>query len=108
MPEDQARAALASLDKAIAHKPRKNDPDFAAATEHLCKLRDMLLAEVRQGKAASRVRLGQVNALISVVLAGHFPLGSVPWPEVERARGVLAGMASGEDGEVAGQIRTGR
>ncbi len=98
MPEDQARAALASLDKAIAHKPRKDAPDFAAATEHLCKLRDLLLAEVRQGKTASRVRLGKVNALISVVLAGHFPIGSVPWPELERARGVLAEITSGQHG----------
>ncbi len=98
MPDDQAREALASLDKAIAHKPRKDDADFAAALEHLCKLRDLLLAEVRQGKEASRVRLGQVNALVSVVLAGHFPLGSVPWAEVERARGLLAGMVPGPGG----------
>ena len=98
MPEDQARAALASLDKAIAHKPRKDDADFAAATEHLCKLRDLLLAEVRQGQAASRVRLGKVNALISVVLAGHFPLGSVPWPELEGARDLLAEITSGQHG----------
>jgi len=61
-------------------------------------LRDLLLAEVRQGKTASRVRLGKVNALISVVLAGHFPLGSVPWPELERARGVLAEITSGQHG----------
>lgn len=96
--EDQAWAALASLDKAIAHKPRKDDADFAAATEHLCKLRDLLLAEARQGHGDSRRRLERVNALISVVLAGHFPLGKVPWPEMERARGVLAAMASGQDG----------
>ncbi len=96
MPEDQARAALASLDKAIAHKPRKDDADFAAAAEHLCKLRDLLLAETRQGKTAARMRLERVNALISVVLAGHFPVGSVPWPELERAREVLAEMTSGE------------
>ena len=98
MPEDQAREALASLDKAIARKPRKDDADFAAALEHLCTLRDLLLAEVRQGREASRVRLGQVNALISVVLAGHFPLGSVPWAEMERAREVLAGMTPGPGG----------
>lgn len=98
MHEDQARAALASLDKAIAHKPRKDDADFAAATEHLCKLRDLLLDEVRQDRMASRARLERVNALISVVLAGHFPLGSVPWPELERARGVLAAMTSGQHG----------
>ena len=97
MAEDQAREALVSLDKAIAHKPRKDDADFAAALEHLCRLRDVLLAQARQG-TASRERLGQVNALISVVLAGHFPLGSVPWPEVERARGLLAGMVPGQGG----------
>ncbi len=94
MPENEAQMALASLDKAIAHKPRKDDADFAAVAEHLCKLRDVLIAEARQGKAASRARLERVNALVSVVLAGHFPLGSVPWPELERARGVLAEMAS--------------
>ena len=97
MAEDQAQEALAALDKAIAHKPRRDDADFAAALEHLCKLRDVLLAQARQG-VASREQLGQVNALISVVLAGHFPLGSAPWPEIERARGVLAGMAQRQGG----------
>ena len=97
MAEDQAREALAALDKAIAHKPRRDDADFAAALEHLCKLRDALLAGARQ-ETASRERLGQVNALISVVLAGHFPLGSAPWPEIERARGVLAGMVPVQGG----------
>ncbi len=97
MAEDQAWEALASLDKAIAHKPRKDDADLAAALEHFCKLRDMLLAEARQG-APSREWLDQVNALISVVLAGHFPLGSVPWPETEQACGVVAGMVPGQNG----------
>ena len=93
--EDQARKALASLDKALAHKPRKDDADFAAALEHLCELRDELLAHCRGG-APSREQLGQVNALISVVMAGHFPLSGIPWPEVERAREVLAGMTPNE------------
>lgn len=42
--------------------------------------------------------LGRVNALINLALAGHFPLGGVPWLELEQACRVLAGITSGQDG----------
>jgi hypothetical protein len=35
-----------------------------------------------------------VNAAISVIVGGQFPLGSVPWPEIEKVRNDLATLAS--------------
>ena len=47
----------------------------------------------------SRRRLEHVNAIISVVLGTHFPLGSVPWDELEKARNWLAKLADEAAGE---------
>jgi hypothetical protein len=33
-----------------------------------------------------------LNGIISMVLAGHFPLGEVPWEELELARSWLAAL----------------
>ncbi len=87
---NEGRASLDALDKVIADKPHKVGPDFSAATRHLCAFRDALIAQFRAaGDEAThpvRERLGRVNAVISTVLAGHFPLGPIPWAEIEKAR----------------------
>ena len=97
MPTDRdAYEALAELDKALADKPYAEGHTFSAAAHHLCSVRDKLaMRQVREGAdAASRKRLEHVNAVISVVLAGHFPLGSVPWEELAKARGWLADLVA--------------
>ncbi len=88
--------ALFSLDQALAAKVSVDGQAFSAATYQLCKLRDELARQQReQGPTeASRKRLERVNGVISVVLAGHFPLGAVPWDELDRARGWLADIAA--------------
>ncbi len=88
--------ALVSLDQAVASKPVVDGQAFSAATYQLCKVRDELARKQReQGPTeASRKRLERVNGVISVVLAGHFPLGAVPWDELDRARGWLADIAA--------------
>jgi hypothetical protein len=89
----EARAALAELDRAIAARPHVAGQSFSAAAQKLCALRDRLATEA--GDAATRRRrLAHVNAVISVVLAGHFPLGAVPWDELDRARTWLADLAA--------------
>ena len=92
--EAPAHAALAELDKALAAKPHAEGHTFSAAAHERSLLRDKMAAQQRkQGATAeSRRRLEHVNAVISVVLAGHFPLGGVPWPELEKARGWLAAL----------------
>jgi hypothetical protein len=85
-------AALARLDEALAAKPRADGHSFSLAAHELSMLRDTMAARQREAGASaeSRRRLEHVNAVISVVLGGHFPLGDIPWGELEKARGWLA------------------
>jgi hypothetical protein len=96
-----ARPALDKLDKALAAKPHPDAHAFSAAAHELSLLRDRMAAHQREIGATvdSRRRLEHVNAVISVVLAGHFPLGSVPWPELEKARDWLAKLADEAGGK---------
>lgn len=102
MPPSEARgegkASLDALDKVIADKPHKVGHDFTAATKHLCAFRDALTVQFRAAGDEThevRERLARVNAVISTVLAGHFPLGPIPWPEIEKARSQLAEIVAG-------------
>jgi hypothetical protein len=87
--ETQARDALAAVDKALAEKPHKEGHTFSAAAQRLCVVRDSLSTRDKHDPLRRRW-LGHINAVISVVLAGHFPLGSVPWEEITKARDWLA------------------
>ena len=78
---EAGRKALDALGQALSHQPSRDDDAFAAATENLCRLRDLLDPAAEQR--------GAVNAVISAVLAGHFPLGKTPWAEVEVATATL-------------------
>lgn len=98
---EAARTALAELDKALAAKPRVDGHTLSAATHHLSLLRDSIAVRQREvGQTPdSRRRLEHVNAVVSVVLGVHFPLGSIPWDELEKARGWLATLAGEESGQ---------
>jgi hypothetical protein len=87
--------ALAELDKALAMKPEVDGHVFSAAARFLSLQRDTMAARQRNSGATpdSRRKLEHVNAVISVILGAHFPLGSVPWAELEKARGWLAELA---------------
>ncbi len=85
MDSDEGRAALACLDAILAQEPEPEPSLFSHATQHLSAYRDALIA-----RQAPRTRLEHVNAVISIVMAGHFPLGQVPWADLHLARGWLA------------------
>ena len=93
MPTDASaspgHAALADLDRVLSQRPHADGDALSSATRDLCRLRDDTIARSTD-TAASRDRLAHLNAVISVVLAGHFPLGSVPWDELHKARIWLA------------------
>ena len=82
--------ALAALDRALGAKPRRDGEAFSEATEHLCRMRDALIGS-RRGGVGDR-QLERLNSVISSSLAGHFPLGQTPWPEVEKAREELRAL----------------
>ena len=65
-----------------------------AATRLLVALRDSQIARWRHSNAEpDRQRLALINSVLSVVIGGHFPLGGIPWPQIEKAREVLASLA---------------
>ena len=94
---EPGHTALAAFDEALAHRPHKPGHGFSEAMRCLAVFRDTLVARQRAHGATpgSRVRLEQVNGVISTLLAGHFPLGPIPWPEIEAARDLLAEVLQG-------------
>lgn len=84
---NDARQALDAIDEALRERPQTDGHVLSVAAQHLSVLRDRLAAET-----ADRQALSRVNAVISIVLACHFPLGVIPWGELEKARGWLAGL----------------
>ncbi len=91
MPADPGGAALATYDQALAKKPHPDGQLFSETTRHLCAYRSVVTARYHAGNT-SRRSLEHLNAIISIVLAGHFPLGETPWPELEKARTWLADL----------------
>ena len=85
-------AALAALDDALRQQPHADPVAFGAAARNLVALRDQVCDE-RAGPLR-RKRLNHVNAALSMVLAGLFPLGPVPWHEIEAARTWLADVVA--------------
>lgn len=98
MPHDHLGAGLAALDEALADAPKRNGEAFSRAVRCLSEFRDELIATEGRRTEASRQRLVRLNAILSMVMAGHFPLGEPPWDEIKKARGWLAEMAESVPG----------
>jgi formate dehydrogenase major subunit len=97
MAETNGWEALAAIDQVLADRPNKVGHDFSAATHHLAIWRDTLVQRWRYSAAENdRRALETVNVALSVILGGQFPLGQVPWPEIERVRQELRALASAE------------
>ena len=90
--------ALEHIDAVLRSKPDKDDHALSHATMCLSAFRNQIVAEWReQGLSAARYKqLQHVNAVITIVLAIHFPLGEVPWAELQHARDWLADILQGE------------
>ena len=92
---DAGPRALALVDKLLAERPEKVGHDFSEATRRLTAFRDELIARYREG-AVPRARLDDINAVLSVIVGGHFPLGAVPWEKIAVARERLARLIEDE------------
>ena len=86
----EGASALRRLDEILALEPKPEQHLYAYCTACLTKMRDEMIET-----GADRTKLEHVNAVISVVMAGHFPLGPVPWDEIRKARGWLAELVEG-------------
>jgi hypothetical protein len=87
-----AREALDALDEAVADAPRRNGHAFSRAATCLSAYREELIARHGLQGEAHREHLARVNSILSLVLAGHFPLGDAPWDDIRKARDWLADM----------------
>ena len=84
------REALARIDEALAARPKRDGRTLKGAIQALATFRDHFVARHRaEGGARWRPELERVNAILSVVIAAEFPIGEVPWDELEKARGWL-------------------
>jgi hypothetical protein len=96
-----AHAALAELNKALGEKPHLEGHTLSMAAHELSLLRDKIAEQQDEPGADpdSLRQLEHVNAAISVVMGAHFPLGSIPWAELEKARDWLATLADNPAGK---------
>lgn len=95
--QDAGHRALAALDTVLARKPERDDHTLSEAAAELTTFRDAIIAEQRRGgirSADERRHLAHLNAVLSVVLGVHFPLGETPWDELQKARGWLADLVA--------------
>ena len=84
------REALAHIDKALADRPKRDGQTLKSAIQGVATFRDHFIARHRsEGGTRWRPVLERVNAVLSVVMAAEFPIGEVPWDELEKARGWL-------------------
>ncbi len=96
MDDELPHEVLRSIDTLLDDEPDKVGDDFSDATRRLSAWRDMLAKRWRETRAqADRRSLERVNAALSVVLGGQFPLGKVPWSHIRQARQDLADMITG-------------
>lgn len=91
--------ASAEIDRALAAQPKIHGDALTAATTALCGYRERLLQARRADPAAaSRDRIATLNAVIAMVMATHYPIGGIPWDELTKARGWLAGLIAAPEG----------
>lgn len=88
------RKALQHLARIFEQRPKKDDHELSHLTRCLADFRSELIA-VQKGAGATasdRTRLAHLNAIISVTMGMHFPVGDPPWDEFAKARAWLEGL----------------
>ena len=84
--DDLCRGGLEALDELLATQSPTQKDLIAEATRCVARYRDALIAERRRGRDSSEDKLGQVNALLSELVAAEFPLVGVRRKRIEAAR----------------------
>lgn len=91
MANEHGTRALHLVDKLLAEKPEKESFDFSEATRCLTAFRDELVDDWRASRTdTARDRMAKANAVISVIVGGHYPRGDIPWQHILEARKQLA------------------
>jgi hypothetical protein len=85
------QAACEALDRALAARPRLDGDALTEATKALCRRRDAL-RRLRGDGAEARKALKEINGLVTLVHASHYPLGAIPWDLLQQARLGVGGL----------------
>jgi hypothetical protein len=94
----ECRAAVSALDELLQEHPRNLEGALVEATRCLVALRGRLTSMSREAPhdRSWRDQLAQVNAVLSVLMAGHYPIEGVRWDCIKKARDGLAALGTGE------------
>ncbi len=94
MSDPRLDASVEALGRAIAARPRRDGQAFTEATRPMCAYRDELRHALRAAPddLAIRRRLKAANLAVTLMLTGHFPLGDMPWDQIEVLRDHLETM----------------
>ncbi len=85
-PSCPGRESLKHAQRILEQKPHKDDHALSHLTRCLGEFRERLIQADRRGShPEDRQRLSHLNAIISIVMAMHFPIGQAPWTEYEKA-----------------------
>lgn len=91
MMQAERNKALAAFDRALDDRPDKIYDDLAEAVRCVAALRDRLVKERRAG-AENGAGLGRVNAVLSHIVGGEYPLEGVRRRRIEQASEELAAL----------------
>ena len=94
MSDPRLDTARGALDKALAGRPKLDGHAFTAATEAMCAYRDELRSttRARPDDLGAKSRLKASNLIITLLLAGHYALGEIPWEQLEDVKGHIEGL----------------
>jgi hypothetical protein len=94
------RDVVGKLDHLLRNHPAETAEELTEAVRCTVALRDRMI-ERRRGDcdAGRNARLRQMNAVISAIVAGEFPLMGIRWQRIEGARDLLKKILAEEEGE---------
>ena len=94
----ECRAAVSALDRLLEKHPENLEGALVEATRCLVALRGRLTSMSREAPhdRTWRDQLAQVNAVLSVLMAGHYPIEGVRWDCIKQARDALVAFSTGE------------
>ncbi|HEX4262102.1 MAG TPA: hypothetical protein VHY76_13480 [Acetobacteraceae bacterium] len=94
-PAPSAGDVLARLDRLLADRPHRIGHDFSEATRCITALRQQMILDLRRGDAPAGTedRLARLNAVLSVVVGTHYPIGAPKWAHMQSARDAFAELA---------------
>ncbi len=101
MPEPHpGRKSLRHLARVLEQKPSKDDHELSSLTQCLAEFREDLIRRnmVEAPSHGKRECLMHLNAIVSVVMGMHFPIGNPPWEEFEKTQDWLKDLVASVEG----------